>query len=171
MPSLFDSIMEALNEKILWVIAIFAILSIISGVIYNPQKGWIEGVSILVALFILVLISSFMDITKDQTFVKLQQHSLDEDMHVIRGKKGTVQSCSIWNLVVGDIVHLSAGDKVPSDCIIVDGQQVLVEQPDNPHADSLEEGDREEKRKYKNNNNQSVEDHKDVFLYADSYII
>lgn len=36
LPSFFDSVKEALNEKILWVIAIFAILSIISGVIYNP---------------------------------------------------------------------------------------------------------------------------------------
>ena len=63
-----------------------------------------------------------MDITKDQTFVRLQQYSLNEDMHIIRGKRGTVQSCSIWNLVVGDIVNLSAGDKVPADCIVVDGQ-------------------------------------------------
>ena len=139
LPSFFDSVKEALNEKILWVIGIFAILSIISGVIYNPQKGWIEGVSILVALFILVLISSFMDITKDQTFVRLQQYSLNEDMHIIRGKRGTVQSCSIWNLVVGDIVNLSAGDKVPADCIIVDGQQVTVDEPVNPYADDEEE--------------------------------
>ena len=72
MPSFIDSLKEALNEKILAVIAIFAVLSIISGMIYHPTKGWIEGVSILVALFLLVLISSLNDLNKDNTFVRLQ---------------------------------------------------------------------------------------------------
>ena len=72
MPSFIDSLKEALNEKILAVIAIFAVLSIISGMIYNPTKGWIEGVSILFALILLVLISSLNDLHKDNTFVRLQ---------------------------------------------------------------------------------------------------
>ena len=71
LPSLGDSFKEALNDKILWVVSIFAVLSIASGTYYNPSKGWIEGVSILVALLILVLITSFMDIQKDKTFVRL----------------------------------------------------------------------------------------------------
>ena len=52
---------------------------------------------------------------------------MDEDMHVIRGKRGAVQSCNVWDLVVGDIVYLSAGDKVPADCIIADGQSLRVD--------------------------------------------
>ena len=47
-------------------------------------------------------------------------------MPTVRGKKGSVQSVNIWDLVVGDIVHLTAGDKVPADCLIVDGQQLKV---------------------------------------------
>jgi hypothetical protein len=53
---------EALQEKILFVLLIMAILSAITGVIYTPATGWIEGVSIIVALLILVLLTAINDL-------------------------------------------------------------------------------------------------------------
>lgn len=160
MPSFFDSVKEALNEKILLLIAVFAVLSIITGMIYHPTKGWMEGVSIIVALFILVLISSLNDIHKDKTFVRLQSFGQDEELPTVRGKKGSVQSVNIWDLVVGDIVHLTAGDKVPADCLIVDGQQLKVNE-----ASCMLAGPAEVIK-----NDLSVEE-KDPFLYADAYVL
>lgn len=90
MPSFLDSLKESLNEKILAVIAIMAVLSILTGIIYAPRTGWIEGVSILIALFILVLISSLNDLSKDKTFVRLQQFGRDENLPTIRGKIGSM---------------------------------------------------------------------------------
>ena len=162
MPSFIDSLKEALNEKIFAVIAIFAVLSIISGMIYHPTKGWIEGVSILAALFFLVLVSSLNDLHKDNTFVRLQQIGMDDELPTLRGKRGSVQSCSIWELVVGDIVHLSAGDKVPADCLIVDGQQIKV---DESH---IFPGEGET---VKNDRLANDESQRDLFLYADSYVL
>lgn len=37
-----------------------------------------------------------------------------------RGKAGCTQTLDISNLVVGDIVILKAGDRVPADCVIID---------------------------------------------------
>ena len=90
MPGFLSSLKEALNEKILFVIAIMAVLSIITGVIYTPTTGWIEGVSILIALFILVLLTSLNDLSKDKTFVRLQGLALDESVTTIRGKIGAM---------------------------------------------------------------------------------
>ena len=163
MPSFIDSIKEALNEKILLLIAVFAVLSIIAGMIYHPTKGWIEGVSILVALFILVLISSLNDIYKDKTFVRLQSFGQDEELATVRGKKGSVQSVNIWELVVGDIVHLTAGDKVPADCLIVDGQQLKMDE-----SKCIFTGPQEI---VKNDLSIENESEKDPFLYADSYVL
>ena len=128
MPGFLDSLKEALNEKILFVIAIMAVLSIITGMIYTPTTGWIEGVSILVALFVLVLISSLNDLSKDKTFVKLQSLALDESLTTIRGKIGSMQSVNAWDLVVGDVIVLTAGDKVPADAIIFESQNLTVDQ-------------------------------------------
>jgi len=53
--------------------------------------GWIEGVAILCALALLILITSINDWNKDRQFVKLQSLSRDEDVTVIRGKQGAMQ--------------------------------------------------------------------------------
>ena len=68
-----------------------------------------------------------------------------------------MQSVNIWDLVVGDIVHLTAGDKVPADCLIVDDQQVKVS-----------ESGRE---LIKNDLNVSDDNDKDPFLLSDSYVL
>ena len=58
-PPFFDSVKDALNDRILLLVAIFAVLSIIPGMIVNPAIGWVEGVFILIALFVQVLISAW----------------------------------------------------------------------------------------------------------------
>lgn len=91
------------------------------------RTGWGEGVSILFALTLLVLISSWNDWLKDRQFIKLASNSRDEEVTVIRGKLGAMQQIDIWSLVVGDVVILNAGDKVPADCIIISSSNLLVE--------------------------------------------
>lgn len=136
-----------------------AILSGITGLIYTPATGWIEGVSIIAALFILVLLTTVNDLMKDRTFVRLQGLALDENVTTIRGKIGSMQSVSVWDLVVGDVVVLTAGDKVPADAIIVESQNLSVDQE---NCDAIE--DQADKAVLP----KSVEN--DPFLYADSYI-
>ncbi len=81
-----ESLKESLNNRILLVLAIFAMLSIITGMVYNPRNGWIEGVSIFIAIFVLVLITSLSDWRKDKQFVQLQSLARDENLPVVRGK-------------------------------------------------------------------------------------
>ena len=71
-PSFVSSLRDALREKILIALAVCATVNIISGMIYNPLTGWIEGLSIYASIFILVLITSLNDWAKDKRFIKLQ---------------------------------------------------------------------------------------------------
>jgi calcium-translocating P-type ATPase len=155
---LWDSFKEAINDKILFLIAVFAVLSIITGMIYNARTGWIEGVSILLSLLVLVAISSLNDWSKDKTFVRLQGYARDENLPTVRGKIGSMQSLNIWELVVGDVVVLSAGDKVPADCLVVESANLEVDQS---KVDCIEEPD--ERGIVPKGEN-------DPFLYAESYI-
>lgn len=65
----FDSVKQALSDRILKCVAGLAALSLITGMIQDWRTGWIEGVSILVALILLVTIQSWNDWMKDHQFV------------------------------------------------------------------------------------------------------
>lgn len=54
----------------------------------GPKLGWVEGVSIYIAIFIIVSISALNDWMKDKQFVRLLSDVKDEDIAVIRGKYG-----------------------------------------------------------------------------------
>lgn len=91
MPPFSESLMGAADDLIVLVVAGLALLSIITGMVQNWKVGWIEGVAILCALALLILITSINDWNKDRQFVKLQSLSRDEDVTVIRGKQGAMQ--------------------------------------------------------------------------------
>ena len=71
MPPLINSIKEALDNRILLYLGIAAIFTILTGLIADPRWGWIEGVSIIVAILIIVAITSGNDWLKDTQFVSL----------------------------------------------------------------------------------------------------
>lgn len=58
----WDSFKDAfLNTRLFFCLVICAFLSLISGMIYNPQYGWIEGTSIIFTIFVLILVTTFVD--------------------------------------------------------------------------------------------------------------
>ena len=52
----------------------------------------------------------------------------DENVAVIRGKYGLTQSVNVYNLVVGDVIILETGMRVPADCVLIEGIDVAVDE-------------------------------------------
>lgn len=90
--------------------------------------GWIEGAAIYFAIFIIVTVVAANDWMKDKQFVNLQSSVKDEKIAVIRGKYGATQSINIYDLVVGDIILLEAGARVPADCLLLEGQDLSIDE-------------------------------------------
>ena len=86
----------------------------------NGAAGLVEGASILVAVVAIITIVSFADWFKDTRFVALQGSNQEQSAPVIRGKFGATQTVSVWDLVVGDVVLLEAGARVPADCLVIE---------------------------------------------------
>jgi magnesium-transporting ATPase (P-type) len=109
-------------------LAIAAFFTVISGMIVDYKWGWAQGVSIYLAILIIVSITSANDWIKDKSFVKLQSELKNEDIAVVRGKYGATQSVNVFSLVVGDVIILETGCRVPADCVLVEGQDVTVDE-------------------------------------------
>lgn len=94
-------------------------------------KGIGEGLSIILSTLFLIFAETYADLAKDKQFVNLQSEILEENITVLRGKLGSTTTQSIWSLVVGDVIILESGCKVPADCIIIESQDLEVDEDSN----------------------------------------
>ena len=65
-PPFKESLKEALDNRILLYLAIAAFVTFITGLIADQVWGWVEGVSIVLAIIIIVTITSANDWVKDK---------------------------------------------------------------------------------------------------------
>lgn len=105
MDSFLTLLFGALTDTTLLILIAAATVSLIIGVITEPDHGWIEGVAIFIAIFLVSNISAGNDYSKQLQFKALEASSAkDERCSVLRG--GEAQRINPNELVVGDIVIL-----------------------------------------------------------------
>ena len=80
---------------------------------------WFETIGILIAVFLATFISTISEYGSEAAFEKLQEQSSSSNAKVLRDRK--ICNISEEDIVVGDIVILNEGDKIPADGIIVEG--------------------------------------------------
>ncbi|GME77369.1 unnamed protein product [Ambrosiozyma monospora] len=124
---------NVMKDKTLIVLSIAAVISLAlglyqtfsSGVQYDetgrakPKVEWVEGVAIIVAISIVVLVGGANDYNKERQFVKL--NAKKEDRQIIVYRSGEKHFISINDLLVGDLVYVETGDIVPADSVLVSG--------------------------------------------------
>lgn len=103
-----------------------------------------ETLGIVVAIFLACFISAISEYGSEKAFEKLSKENSLIKVKVLRNSKKTL--ISMDEVVVGDIVYLESGDKVPADGIIVSGEISVDE--------SMLTG--ETKEKYKNISNNDI---------------
>lgn len=92
----------------------------------GPQIEWVEGVAIMIAIVIVVVVGSFIDYSKERQFAKLNRKKQDRIVKVVRSGK-TIE-LSVFDILVGDVVHLEPGDLVPVDGILIGGFNVKCDE-------------------------------------------
>ncbi len=91
----------------------------------EDHHAYIEGVAILVAVIIVVLVTAFTDWSKERQFRGLQNRIEGDQMfNVIRD--GKAQQVHIGDLVVGDILQVKYGDLLPADGIVIQSNDLKV---------------------------------------------
>ena len=116
-----------------------AAVSIILGAITEGFSGCIDGIAILCAVLIVLNVTAVNDLQKDKQFRELNAENNRRSIKVKRdGKMVTVITD---NLVVGDIVQISAGDTVPADGIYLSGNNVKMDESKlTGESDQIEKG-------------------------------
>uniref|UniRef100_J3L7P9 Calcium-transporting ATPase n=1 Tax=Oryza brachyantha TaxID=4533 RepID=J3L7P9_ORYBR len=118
---------DASQDMTLMLLAFCAVISIAIGL---ATEGWpsgmYDGVGIMLTIFLVVMITAASDYKQSLQFRDLDKEKKKIDVQVTRD--GYRQKVSIYDIVVGDIVHLSIGDQVPADGLFIDGYSFVVDE-------------------------------------------
>ncbi|KAJ5155820.1 hypothetical protein N7492_008623 [Penicillium capsulatum] len=120
----------AYNDKIIILLTIAAVVSLSLGIYETIDEGtgvgWVEGVAICVAILIVTVVTAANDWQKERQFAKLNKRNNDREVKVVRSGKSTM--VSIYDIMVGDVLHLEPGDSIPADGILIAGHGVKCDE-------------------------------------------
>lgn len=126
----------AFNDKLIFLLTASNVVSLALGIYAAVAPGneddsgakleWIEGVTIAVAILVIVFGQAINDKVRNKKFVKLNEKKQDRLVAVVRSGKTSV--ISVFDILVGDLVRLEAGDVVPADGVLVEGFAVQCDE-------------------------------------------
>jgi len=143
--SLLQLMWMAFKDKVLILLSIAAVVSLALGLYQDlgappeytygpgceqgckqPAVDWVEGVAIVVAIVIVVMVGSVNDWQKERQFKKLNEKREDRTVKAIRG--GNEMVINVRDVVVGDICLLEPGEIVPVDGVFMRGHGVRCDE-------------------------------------------
>jgi P-type Ca2+ transporter type 2C len=119
---------EQFQDPTLQVLLVAATLTLLAGLYDTRSNSWVEGVSIFFAVFFIALFASGTNYMKEKQFLKLDEEVRNEEVNIVRGQYGLSQPVQIFDVVVGDIILIETGMRVPADCVLIDGMDVTVDE-------------------------------------------
>ncbi len=81
---------------------------------------WFEPLGIAIAVVIATLVGTFSEYSNEQSFQKLQAEASQIKCKVYRD--GSLREIGIDDIVVGDLILVQTGDKIPVDGTLIEGQ-------------------------------------------------
>jgi Ca2+-transporting ATPase len=92
----------------------------------DPPVDWVEGVAIMIAIAIVVVVGSVNDWQKERQFKALNERKEERGVKVIRD--GVERVIDIKEVVVGDIALLEPGEIVPCDGVFISGHNIKCDE-------------------------------------------
>ncbi|KAI3824152.1 hypothetical protein L1987_05601 [Smallanthus sonchifolius] len=118
---------EALHDMTLMILAMCAFVSLVVGIATEGwPKGAHDGLGIVASILLVVFVTATSDYRQSLQFRDLDKEKKKISIQVTRS--GYRQKLSIYELLVGDIVHLSIGDQVPADGLFLSGFAVSIDE-------------------------------------------
>lgn len=114
----FKLLIESLGDPIIKILLIALGIKI---VFLFKQTDYYETIGIIIAILLTTaFISSISEYGSEKAFERLEEESSKIKCKVRRN--GSVVEIGIEEIVVGDVVILQSGDKVPADGVIIEGE-------------------------------------------------
>ena len=120
---------DALKDLMVRILIVAAIVSILLGVLFSddPSKDWIDGVSIVVAVLVVVLVGSITDYQKEQKFHELNEVQAEGTKYKLI-RNGIPEDHISDDLLVGDLIMINYGDIMAADILLIEGNGIKMDE-------------------------------------------
>ena len=116
---LWKKILEGFKDPMIMILLVALVVQVV--LYFLGQAEWFEPVGILIAIMIANGVASVSESKHEGKASALKaEEEAKETAKVIRD--GKLEEIHVSEVVVGDIVYLQAGDKIPADGIVVEGE-------------------------------------------------
>lgn len=179
---------ERLADVTMIILCVSAVVSLVLGILFpetfyddscscvvTDKTGWVEGVAILVAVALVSLVGAGQDYDKELKFRALGKADI-RYVKVIRN--GSPIEIKTESVVVGDIVELEAGKRVPADGVVVAADELLIDEsmptgesnPKTKFSANLDSLDDTEDSTLVSANSKSVDDKDDILVLGSTIV-
>ena len=128
-PPFCAYVWEALEDMMVRILIVCAIVQIVLGCTLSddPSKDWIDGVSIIVAILVVVLVGSITNYQKETKFHELNEvQNEGSKYNIIRN--GSPKEYISDDILVGDLIMVNYGDIMAADLLLIEGNGVKMDE-------------------------------------------
>ena len=116
---LWKKILEGFKDPMIMILLVALVVQVV--LFFLGQAEWFEPAGILIAIMIANGVASVSESKQEGKASALKaEEEAKEKAKVIRD--GKLEEIHVSEIVVGDIVYLQAGDKIPADGIVIEGE-------------------------------------------------
>ncbi|KAF3457666.1 hypothetical protein FNV43_RR02324 [Rhamnella rubrinervis] len=123
---------EGFLEHTITILMVCALLSLVleglgvNSQVQVQQSSLINGVSMFVTLFVIVAVSAVANYKRQKQFERISNVNNTTQVDVVRG--GRRHQILISEILVGDVICLKIGDKVPADGLFLQGDPLQLDE-------------------------------------------
>ena len=115
---LWKKVLEGFKDPMIMILLVALFVQVV--LFFLGEAEWFEPVAILIAILIANGVASVSESKQEGKASALKAEEEAKEMAKVL-RDGKLQEIHVSEVVVGDIVYLQAGDKIPADGVIVDG--------------------------------------------------
>ena len=119
-------LLEAFEDPMVQLLIVCAIISIALGgtLSDDPSKDWIDGLSMIIAVLIVVMIGSVTKYQEKKQFFNFNK--IQAKYKVIR--RGSIKELLSDEIVVGDLILINYGEIIPVDILLIEGNEIKMDE-------------------------------------------
>jgi len=121
--SFWEKLFENFEDPLIRILLVALVITWVLA--FLGYADWIEGIGIGVAVLLATFVSTYAEFKNEASFRKLQEEASQTHNSVFRN--GSPIDLSAEDIVVGDLVLLQAGDKIPADGVLISGELQVVQ--------------------------------------------